>query len=427
MTGLAAGLASGYSVFEACDVAGGICASYYMHPGETTRLLSVAHNDDVYRFEIGGGHWIFGGDSAISHFIQSLTPTKSYVRRSAIYFGKKGLRVPYPLQNYLSYFGKDIAIKALTEMSSTSRNNPKTLAEWLEQTFGKTLTELYFAPFHERYTAGLWTSIAPQDTYKSPMDLSQAIEGALDKAPPVGYNTAFVYPEEGLNILIQRMAALCKVHYKKKVVQIDGRRKKVFFDDGSDVHYESLISTLPLTHMMDLTGLKVDAKPDPYTSLFVLNIGGIKGPNCPDDHWLYIPDSLSGFHRVGFYSNVDKSFLPCSSRENDDRVSIYVERAYQGGEKPDKDDISAYRQMAVQELCDWGLIKQVEVIDPIWIDVAYTWSWPGSTWRQQALHVLLQHDIHQVGRFGRWKFQGIADSIRDGFVVGTAFRHRQKK
>ena len=61
-------------------------------------------------------------------------------------------------------------------------------------------------------------------------------------------------------------------------------------------------------------------------------------------------------------------------------------------------------------------------MDLTWIDVAYTWSWPGSKWRQEALRVLEEHDIHQVGRYGRWVFQGIADSIRDGFVVGGALR-----
>jgi hypothetical protein len=30
--------------------------------------------------------------------------------------------------------------------------------------------------------------------------------------------------------------------------------------------------------------------------------------------------------------------------------------------------------------------------------------------------------IYQIGRYGRWRFQGIADSIRDGFVAGSSFR-----
>jgi len=422
MTGLAAGYASGLPVYEAAEIPGGICSSYYVRPGSVERLHRAPEDGEAYRFEIGGGHWIFGGDPLVLRFIRSLTPVKSYGRCSSVYFTRQGLYVPYPLQNHLGYLGRDVAVKALTEMANPPRSNPKTMADWIEQSFGKTLTELFFAPFHELYTAGLWTHIAPQDAYKSPVDFSLVVQGAFDKTPPVGYNTTFVYPIEGLNMLAQRMAERCQVHYGKKVVQVDVRRKEVHFADGSSVCYDRLISTLPLNRIMEMAGLEVDCEPDPYTSVLVLNIGATRGLRCPDAHWLYIPDSRSGFHRVGFYSNVDVSFLPASSRAQKDRVSIYVERAYPGSEKPDEAEIQSYSQMVVQELQEWGFIDEPEVVDPTWIDVAYTWSWPGSKWRQEALRALEEHDIHQVGRYGRWVFQGIADSIRDGFVVGGALR-----
>ena len=44
--------------------------------------------------------------------------------------------------------------------------------------FGPTLCELFFEPFHRRYTAGLCDSIAPQDAYKSPTDPKQVLQGA---------------------------------------------------------------------------------------------------------------------------------------------------------------------------------------------------------------------------------------------------------
>jgi len=420
MTGLASGLACGLPVYEAEETPGGICCSYYIRPGENKRLHALLKEENAYRFEIGGGHWIFGGDPEVLRFIRCLTPTRSYARRSSVYFSRQGLYVPYPLQNHLGYLSRDVVVRALKEMAVVPRGNPKTMADWLEQSFGKTLTELFFAPFHELYTAGLWTRIAPQDPYKSPVDFSLVVQGAFDKTPPVGYNTTFVYPIEGLNALAQQMAERCKVHYRKRVVGVDVRQKEVHFADGSGVRYEMLISTLPLNRMMDMSGLEVEAVPDPYTSVLVLNIGAIRGPKCPDDHWLYIPDSRSGFHRVGFYSNVDVSFLPAPSREKGDRVSIYVERAYSGSEKPGESEIEAYSQAVIQELQEWGFIGQIEVIDPTWIDVAYTWSWPNSKWKQQALKVLEEHDIYQVGRYGRWVFQGIADSIKDGLTAGTA-------
>jgi len=419
-TGLAAGLSSKCPVFEALNHPGGICGSYYIRPEDSQRQINCPDDGEAYRFEYGGGHWIFGGDPSILRFMRSLTPLKSYHRSSAIYFPEQDSYIPYPIQNHLSYLSKDVAAKILTEITSVAMNKPSTLADWLYQSFGKTLTDLFFAPFHQLYTAGLWQEIAPQDAYKSPVNLSTVIQGAFKETQSVGYNTTYVYPTVGLNALAQKIASSCDMQYGKKVEKIDVTGKQVWFADGTNIQYQEIISTLPLNKMIEITGLQTAAEPDPYTSVLVLNIGGIKGNKCPSEHWLYIPNSKSGFHRVGFYSNVDPSFLPVSSRANGDRVSIYVEKAYRVGNKPTEDEIEQYSQSVVEELSSWGFIEKAEVVDPTWIDVAYTWSWSGSSWKQQALGTLEEQDIYQVGRFGRWIFQGIADSIRDGFIIGAS-------
>ena len=332
ITGLSAGLSSGLPVYEAVEAPGGICSSYYVRPGSTERLSVAPEDGEAYRFEIGGGHWIFGGDPTILNFIKNLAPVKRYARKSSVYFHEQELYVPYPIQNFLRYLDSSTAAQALAEMSG-----PKapftTMEEWLVQSFGKTLCDLFFNPFHQLYTAGLYKKIASQDVYKSPVNLSLAIKGALSTTDPVGYNTQFVYPIEGLNVLAQRMASKCDIRYGKRVVGIDVASKIVHFADNTSVGYETLISTLPLNRMMEMTGLTVDDPPNPYTSVLVLNIGAVRGPKCPDDHWLYNPDAKSRFHRVGFYSNVDRSFMPKSAQAQQNRLSIYVERAYVGGSK----------------------------------------------------------------------------------------------
>jgi len=146
----------------------------------------------------------------------------------------------------------------------------------------------------------------------------------------------------------------------------------------------------------------------------------LEGPNCPEEHWLYISESRRGFHRVGFYSNVYHSFPPASRRERREGVSIYVEKAYRGEERPSQAELERLARDIVQELQEWGWIQEAEVVDPTWIDVAYTWSWPGSTWRIKALKALEEYGIYQLGRYARWVFQGIADSIRDGFIAGSS-------
>lgn len=428
MTGLAAGYASGLPVYEAAEWPGGICSSYYVRPGTSKRLHQAPPDGEAYRFEIGGGHWIFGGDPLVLRFIQSLTPVKFYRRRSVVYFPDRDLFVPYPIQNHLRYLGQKVAAQVLEEIvNGKSAGEVVTMDDWLRASFGPTLYELFFKPFHELYTAGLYKEIAPQDAYKTPVNPALVIRGAFDDVPQVGYNVTFVYPEAGLNVLAQRMAKQCDIRYGKRVAKVDVTEKVIYFEDSSAERYDELISTLPLNRIMEMTGLDVGERPDPATSVLVVNIGAVKGPNCPEEHWLYIPRSKAGFHRVGFYSNVDCSFLPASRRERRDAVSIYVEKAYREGERPSQAELEHLSWDIVREPQDWGWIKEAEVVDPTWIDVAYTWSWPGSKWREKAMKALEEYGIYQVGRYARWVFQGIADSIKDGFLAGSAVSNKTKR
>lgn len=422
VTGLAAGYVTDLPLYEAKDVPGGICSSYYLKAGETNPRFHNPSDNEAYRFEIGGGHWIFGGDPTVLHFIKSLTPVKSYNRSSAVYFPDENLYVPYPIQNNLAYLGKSIAKKVISEISNAPNRTPKTMEEWLEISFGKTLMKKFFAPFHELYTAGLWTKIAPQDAYKSPVDMNAVKKGAYNQSSPeVGYNVTYLYPELGLNDLAFTMSNRCNISYEKQVVEINTVKNEIGFEDGSGVKFENVLSTLPLNKALDVSSIDMEPNSEEYTSVLVLNIGAKKGKNCPEYHWLYIPYSKSGFHRVGFYSNVDSSFLPESSRESKDSVSIYIEKAFKNGEKPSEKEISDYSSSVVKELKSWDFISEDEVVHPTWIEVAYTWASPGSSWKKTAINELQKNNIFQIGRYGRWTFQGIAESIRDGFYAGSSF------
>ena len=422
-TGLAAGLASAFPVFETTKQPGGICSSYWVCPGKTERIHERPQDGRAYRFEIGGGHWIFGGEPAVLAFLRSFRELRSYVRRSAVYFPERHQVVPYPLQNHLHHLGPKFAGRALAEMGAPS-GAVTTMRDWLAHHFGHTLCNEFFFPFHDLYTAGLYDRIAPQDAFKSPVDLAAVKRGAHGEGDDeVGYNARFVYPADSLGGLANAMATGCEMHFDATVVRIDLRSRVVHFADGSIEPYDRLISTLPLTTMMEITSLSVNSPADPFTSVVVLNIGARRGSSCPDQQWLYVPSSRAGFHRVGFYSAVEPDFLPASDDSRAEKVSIYVERAYPGGARPSSGDLDAFRRAAVEELQEWGFIAEVEVVDTTWIDVAYTWSWPGSPWRERALRALEACDIFPVGRYGRWAFQGIADSIRDGLMVGSALRY----
>ncbi len=409
VSGLAAGMASGFTVLEAAETPGGICASYYLRSAGAPRLAEAPRDQEAFRFELGGGHWIFGADAKVRRLLNDLCPLVTYRRKATAFFPARQLHVPYPIQDHAEQLGAGFA-RRLREETARAEHEVRTLREWLQMSFGPTLCGEFFFPFHELYTAGLYHRIAPQDAYKSPRA----------SGPGAGYNAEFAYPANGLDGLIREMAKRCRIRYASTVVAIDPRARMLRLGDGNELAYARLISTLPLDRMLALTGIAVDAPADPRTSVLVLNIAARRGRNCPDCHWSYLPGSAAGFHRVGFYDNVERSFLPRSRRSGEELVSLYVERAFPAGARPDGPQCAAYAARAVAELQAWEFIGEALLVDPTWIDVAYTWSWPSSAWRSQAIAALDAVGIVQVGRYARWTFQGIAGSIGDGLAAGAA-------
>lgn len=356
ITGLAAAYKTKGTVYEATSSPGGICRSYY---------------EGGYRFERGGGHWIFGVDREVLDFLDQFGTFKRYKRDAGVYINKT---FPYPIQTYFDV------------VDEPSQGTMK--YDHFEK-FGCDLGRLFFYPFNEKYTSGLYNKIAPQDPQKTPLDGQ-------------GYNSEFLYPEGGLDRLIDAIAVGLDIRYHKKVTSIHPDEKMLYFEDGDSRRYDELISTLPLNVMCHLLGLKQIHTKLPHNSTIVLNIGATPGRNFPKEHWLYIPYSKAGFHRVGFYSNVDKSFAPKN------RVGLYVEWAFRD-KVPDT-------SLAFNELAKWGFIKRVERSSFNVVDVAYTWQWSGSQERENLIAMVEDNGITQIGRYGRWRFCGIAESIKMGLL-----------
>lgn len=357
VTGLTAGIKTGYPIYEASDTAGGLCRSY---------------NKNGYRFERGGGHWIFGGGESID-FLSSYGKLKKYKRKAGVYYNQI---FDAPIQNY---FKENELIE------------DGTMQDWLINRFGYEQCRLFFFPFNKKYTCGYYESCIQDDEHKSPTD---------NKI----YNDEFYYPEHGLANLVDSMADKCDVHYNKRAISVNIKKKNVTFSDGTSIKYDKLISTIPLKNMLTLIG--VDSPDLVRTSVAVTNIGAERAFKCPHKHWLYIPDEKIPFFRVGFYSNVSRDFAFIK-----DGVAIGVETAFIG-EPP----TTYHRMKTANTIRDWNWIAEIDVIDEHIIDTAYTWMHKGHN-REEYLKMLEENDIVSTGRYGKWKFQGIVDCVKDGLCL----------
>lgn len=408
MAGLGAATASGAPVYEASSHPGGLCHSVYR--GDPS---------DPFRFEPAGGHWLFDPTGADLARLSPYATFRRYERRAAVFFANDGRTVPFPLQEHLYAVDPAVRARALAEMDEARRAPPAapaTWRDWLLLHFGSTLGELFFLPFNERYTAGLFNTLAPQDTYKSPVNWERVLAGSRSAPPASGYNTTFHYPEGGLDALSSAIASRCTVKLGRRVVAIDTTGGQVHFADGGVVRATRVLSTLPLHAAVEMCGLSLVESPDPSTAVLVVNLGAVKGPRCPSSHWLYLPTANSGIHRIGFYSNVDADFLPVRRRK--ELVSLYAELAFPTGTALDRDAIDSHVRAIVQELRDWGFIGDVLAVEASLTDPAYTWARPGSTWATSARGALVERCVHPFGRFGGWRFQGMAASFAEGCRIG---------
>lgn len=419
MSGLGAALSLGVPAYEAEARPGGVCYSFYVDRSGARRDPVAEGASGCFRFEPAGGHWLFGPSPRMMDLLGRHARFTRHTRRAAVWFAATGRIVPFPIQDHLRWFDPALRGRILGEILAeppASDLAPRTFHDWLVRQFGPTLCELFFLPFNERYTAGLCAQIAPQDAYKTPIHRDRILAGAQRHEPSPGYNAVFYYPDGGLDRLVRALASAGEIHCNHRVVQLDRPRRTVSFSDGRQLVYRELVSSIPLDRMMSLCGADGPVRPDPATAVLVVNIAAQAGPACPPYHWLYVPDARSGLHRVGFYSHVDPAFLPAGSRG---LVSLYVERSYRSGHRLDAAECARACGAIVDELRAWQFIGEPIVVHPTFTDPAYTWSWPGSTWVDQARRTLLEDGIRQIGRYGTWRFQGMADSFEQGWALGS--------
>jgi len=416
---MGAGQVCGAPVFDANLQPGGVCHSYYLDRGG--RRVQDGMTADCFRFEPAGGHWLFDASSRTLAAFNHLSPLRPHSRRAAVYFPDSDLLIPYPLQYHLRCLPSAQRQRILDEIAAPVPDAEPMLSfkDWLLHSFGPTLCELFFFPFNQRYTAGLYEQISPQDLYKTVLDVERVRTGAERRQQEEGYNVVFHYPTGGLSALATALAARCNLHLNQRLQHVDVDRKLLHFASGEAVRYERMLSSVPLNTMAALADVDVSARPDPSTGVTVVNLGAIRGPRCPSCHWLYLPNSRSGVHRVGFYSEVDSSFVPTDRKR--ELVSLYAEKGFASEHAPTAAETAQLEAEVVHELRDWGFIEEALVVSSTVTVPAYTWHWIGSSWSERTRQQLAAHDILQIGRYGAWRFQGMGASFEEGQAAASCW------
>ena len=396
-------------VFEKESSVGGLCRSF---------------SQDGFTFDCTG-HLIHLKSQYTKDLVARILPGafNSHERLAAIY--SKDTVTPYPFQ--ANTYGlppeviKECVVGFVESMQAAPNGGPRNFRDWVLKTFGAGIAKHFMLPYNEKFwKQDLRTITSDWVSWSIPKpSLDEVINGALGLTNKgMGYNPRFIYPRSGgIDCLPQALAKSVKrVYSGESVESVDPRRKVVRLAGGREEPYEDLITTLPLPHvfrMLKNTPDHLVQAAQGLRAISVLNINlGIDRPQISNQHWIYFPEDKFIFSRVGFPMNFSKAVAP------EGASSMYIEITHRPDGKGEKLDADAITAQSVADLEKCGILRKGDrILTRHVIDIKFAYV-VFDDHRQTHLQVLIDYlesrDIYTAGRYGRWDYFSMEDSILSG-------------
>ncbi len=376
------------------------------------------------------GHLLHLKDRRVMALVDALLPDafSRHERRALIF--SHGVYTPYPFQANLHGLPPDIVqecvggfVEALLRRAAEGEPDMPSLTfrDWTERTFGAGIARHFLVPYNTK----LWRTDLDQIecgwvSWSIPRPtLKEVLDGAFGSTVRgLGYNPTFLYPRRGgISVLPEALARRGgEVLLDETVTAVDARARAVRLGSGRIVHYENLVSTIPLDRLLAITRGLPAGLPEVagrLRAVRVLNISlGVDREGISGAHWIYFPEPGYSFYRVGFPANLSAALAPrgCSS--------LYVERSLLRDEPFDEEEVIA---TAVEDLRRAGILwkgdrlvyRRVSVLDPAYViyDRYRADNLPRVHESLQAL------GIHSAGRFGTWEYSSMEGAIAAGMAV----------
>jgi protoporphyrinogen oxidase len=227
-----------------------------------------------------------------------------------------------------------------------------------------------------------------------------------------GPNNTFQFPVCGGTGAIWRTCAKrlppSRLCLNTAVKQIDLARQEITTSHGQTLKYDSLISTIPLTELVRLSG---QSKLETFTATGLLysssNIFGIGLKGKPPEDlrtkcWMYFPEDNCPFYRVTVFSNYSPNNVPDITKYWSLMAEV-SESSHKPVNRP------ALLERVIEGLLATRLISRRDDIVSTWqYHASYGYPTPGLR-RDAALAEILpffeSKNVYSRGRFGLWKYE----------------------
>ena len=413
-----AGLSAGFHLaehgpvlFEREEKLGGLCRSF---------------QQDGFTFDCTG-HLIHLKNPYTRDLIARLLPGSfdSHERLASIY--SKSTVTPYPFQANTYGLPPEVVKECIAGFVQTLHHNgstPQNFHEWVVRTFGTGIANHFMLPYNEKFwkrdlrtVSADWVSWAiPKPT------LDEVVNGALGLTNKgMGYNPRFIYPKNGgiESLPLALAQPIENVYTKQDVESIDPRKKYIRLSNGREESFDCLVSTVPLPSLFSILrdtpdSLRESAQQLAAVSILNINIG-VDRPRVSDQHWIYFPEDQFIFSRVGFPTNFSSSVAPPNTS------SIYIEITHQPNEPP---NIEEAFQRSIEDLHKCSILRKGDnILTRHILDIKFAYvvfDEHRQAHLQRLIDYLESRNIFTCGRYGRWDYFSMKDSILSGKAAAEA-------
>jgi protoporphyrinogen oxidase len=396
---------SDWHLLEANDYAGGLASSF--------------RDENGFFWDIGG-HVQFSHYEYFDALMHKLIPKDQWLthqRESWVWLRERF--VPYPFQNNIRHLPPtDLArcLDGLVELYKNGSHKPANFKEWILATFGTGIAEIFLLPYNFK----VWAYPAEQMSHGwvgervAVPDLARVLKNLVFEKDDVswGPNSVFHFPKHGGTGAIWRACASRlpreQMHLRSRVKNIDPAARRATTIDGRAWDYDALISTIPLSELLRLTGHSefsgLTERGLKYSSANIVGIGlrGKPPEQLKTKCWMYFPEDDCPFYRVTVFSNYSPHNVP----DIEENWSLMTETSESECKLVGHQSLL---QETIEGLRNTKLINGKDQIVSTWRHRAkFGYPTPGLH-RDEALGQILpaleSESIYSRGRFGAWKYE----------------------
>lgn len=387
-----------------------------------------------------GPHRFFSSDPRVNRlWLEIIGQQYSMVNRlTRIYY--KNIFFDYPLKAFNTLFGLGVFQSTLCILSYIKakflpEKSEKTFEAWVSNRFGKKLYGIFFKSYSEK----LWgisckdldADFAAQRIKK--LSLYEAIKSAIfSGGGKISHKTLvdeFAYPHHGAGEVYDLMAAKVKgwggrIHLNTPIdsvqLEVDELVKpSVMFVDGQKIHFDHIISSMPITQLIEKIGAPYEicnhAKALTFrnTILVYLQIDG--GSSFPDQ-WIYVHSSDLKTGRITNFKNWN-SYIDKGKSE----TILCLEYWCYDSDSIWEMDESALIELATREIYSTGLITRGSVMAGKVYRVPKCYPVYATGYREHLKPIeeflSTKLGLSVIGRYGSFKYNNQDHSILMGLLA----------